>query len=155
MIETTANDRGQRWPFRDLRGIRKARLAWSKLRVMTLQAEVCGVVAEKYAEPSRAVLSDSATGDDAVQRYRLSMTTLQIEQPGTVAASNNTRQVAYLQPLHPDRYRISVVRIVILGDQQRIDVLAYPFITVVRSYQAPQIFLVMRLTDNVQVVVSV
>ena len=85
------------------------------------QTKVSGIVTEKYAEPSRAVFSDSATGDYAVQRDRLAVTTLQTEQARTIAASISTRQVAYLKPLHPDRHRVRVVGIVVLGNQHGID----------------------------------
>ncbi len=64
------------------------------------QAKASGVVAEKYAEPPRAVFSDPATGDDAVQRDRLTVTTLQTEQARTITAGISTRQVACLQPRH-------------------------------------------------------
>jgi hypothetical protein len=36
---------------------------------------------------------------------------LQTEQARTIAASIGTRQVAHLQPLHPDRHRVRVVGI--------------------------------------------
>jgi hypothetical protein len=53
------------------------------------QAEVGGVVAEEYAEPSRAIFSDPATDDDAVQGDGLAITTLQTEQARTVTAGIN------------------------------------------------------------------
>src|SRR6185369_9857236 len=92
------------------------------------QAEVGGVVTEEYAEPSRAIFSDPATNDDAAQCDRLAITTLQTQQARTVTAGISARQVTYLQPLHPDRHGVSVIRIVILGNQHRIDGLAYPLI---------------------------
>ena len=64
------------------------------------QAEVGGVVAEKYAEPSWAIFSDPATYDDAAQGDGLTITTLQTEQTRTVTAGISARQVTYLQPLH-------------------------------------------------------
>ena len=119
------------------------------------QAEVGGVVAEEYAEPSRAVFADSATGDDAVQRDRLAVTTLQTEQARAIAASISTRQVTYLQSLHPDRHRVRVVGIVLLGNQHGTDRVAYPVIRPARTHQAPQILLVVRLADYFQIVTAV
>jgi hypothetical protein len=47
--------------------------------------------------------------------------------------------MAYLQPLHPDRHRVRVVGIVVLGNQHGIDGVAYPIIRPARTYQAPQL----------------
>ena len=98
-------------------------------------------MAEEYTEPSRVVFADSATGDGAVQRDRLAVTTLQAEQARTIAAGISTRQVAYLQSLHPDRHRVRVVGIVLLGNQHGTDGVAYPVIRPARTHQAPQILL--------------
>src|SRR5690348_11906301 len=73
----------------------------------------------------------------------------------TIPAGISTRQVAYLQPLHPDRHRVRVVGIVLLGDQHGIDGLAYPVIGPARTYQPPQILLVVRLADDFQIVTAV
>ena len=119
------------------------------------QAEVGGVVVEEHSEPSRAIFSDPATNDDAAQCDRLAITTLQTQQARTVTAGISTRQVTYLQPLHPDRHGVSVIRIVILGNQHRIDGLAYPLIRPARTHQTPQILLVVRLADDIQIVIAV
>jgi hypothetical protein len=101
------------------------------------------------------VFSDPATDDDTVQRDRLAGTTLQTEQARTITAGISTRQVAYLQPLHPDRHRVRVVGIVVLGNQHRIDGVAYPLVRPARTHQAPQILLVVRLADHFQIVTAV
>ena len=119
------------------------------------QAEVRRVVTEKYTEPPRAVLSDPATDDDTVQRDWMVVTTLQTKQARTITAGISTRQVAYLQPLHPDRHRVRVVGIIVLGNQHGIDGVAYSVIRPARTHQAPQILLVVRLADYFQIVTAV
>ena len=115
------------------------------------QAEVGGVVAEEYTEPSRAVFADSATGDGAVQRDRLAVTTLQTEQARAIAASISTRQVAYLQSCrqtaaasrrseYPVASQPAARRIASRSSGQR------------QVHQFPQILLVVRFANSYQVV---
>jgi hypothetical protein len=62
--------------------------------------------------------------------------------------------VTYLQPLHPDCHRVSVIGIVILGNQYCVDVVAYSLIRPARTHQPPQILLVLRRADEFQIVIA-
>jgi hypothetical protein len=119
------------------------------------EAEVLGIVAQEYAEPTKAVVPHSAPGYHALQRDRLTLTLLYRQQAGAERVRLISWQVAHHQAVDPDRNGVGVVGVSILGQQHCIDIGADPFLwSVPPADHAPEIFLAIRLAHYFKVMVT-
>jgi hypothetical protein len=108
-------------------------------------------VVQEYAKPSWAIFSDSSTGDDALQRDRVTVLFLQAEQAGTIPAGVSTGKMANPQSFYPDRHSVGVVGVAVLRNEQSIDVRTHPLITSAWAHQAFQVLLVVGLANYFEV----
>jgi hypothetical protein len=118
------------------------------------ETEVFRVVAQEHTEPSWPVIAHPAAGDNPGQGDRRALGPLLGVPAGPVPACVFPGEVAGFQPVDRDRYGVRVVGIVVFRDQEGDDLRAHPLISRQGSGQPPQVLLVVRLTDHLQVLIT-
>jgi hypothetical protein len=120
---------------------------------------VNGIVAQEHAEHSCSVNSLAAPDDDASESDRPSAFLLLREQPcpvatGVLAGEVPDLEVPGLRVLDPNCYCVGVVRVVLLGHQYGVDLFFDILFRRGISGEVPQVVLVKRFADNLQVLIS-